>query len=72
MPTDKTSVGYRFSEQTKATLEEASRVYGLSQTAILEVLVALLGRGHLTIEEDQARPRPRPRRSRDGTSQESP
>jgi hypothetical protein len=66
MPTDKTSVGFRFTEKTKAALEKASGVYGLSQTAVLELLVALLDRGTLTIEDNAARPATRPRSRRKG------
>jgi DNA-binding GntR family transcriptional regulator len=49
MPTDKLTVSFRVSRETKTALEGAAERYGLSQTAVFEQLVHMLDNGYLTI-----------------------
>lgn len=61
MPTDKPAVSFRLSEDGKAMLAECAERQGVSQVAILEVLIRMLHAGHLTVvvPEDGRRPRRR-------------
>jgi hypothetical protein len=49
MPTDKQSVNFRFTTETRAALGRAAERYGLSQTAVVEQLIHMLDNGYLTI-----------------------
>jgi hypothetical protein len=62
MPTDKPPVTFRLSEEVKAILAHKAREYGLSQTAIVEMLIRLLGRSAIVLEEGEAHPSPRRRK----------
>jgi hypothetical protein len=67
MPTDKPAISFRMTEDAREILARQAHKYGLSQVAVLELLLRLLDHGILTIEEDRARAHAgkRPRRKKE-------
>lgn len=65
MPTEKPAVSFRLSLVAKDDLRWAAEKYGLSQAAVIELLLRMLRQGHLTIKpgqpKDKAKDEPPPR-----------
>lgn len=49
MPSRRQAVSFRFSDETREALSRQALRYGVSQVAVLELLVRMLDQGHLTI-----------------------
>lgn len=53
MPSRRQAVSFRFSDETREALSRQALRYGVSQVAVLELLVRILDQGHLTIAAGQ-------------------